>query len=121
MIDPGLVGSMDFYPSHPQGHEPNTARAEDAQGTPTQSHISPSKLAYEANNTTEGFVPTSLRLLPDHYDGEMEREKEKERARDREKHTERVGDIESARATERNRDRERERTRFEQVNNAKEG
>jgi len=34
MIDSGLVGR-------------GTARAEDAQGTPTQSHISPSILVYE--------------------------------------------------------------------------
>ena len=50
MIDSGLVGSTDFHSSHPQGHEHSgrgTTRAEDAQGTPTQSHISPSILVYE--------------------------------------------------------------------------
>ena len=36
MIDSGLVGG-------------GAARAEDAQGTPTQSHISPSILVYEDN------------------------------------------------------------------------
>ena len=53
----GLVGSTDSHSSHPQGHEPEhhafspdgrgAARAEDAQGTPTQNHISPSILVYE--------------------------------------------------------------------------
>ena len=38
MIDSGLVGSTDFGRG--------TARAEDAQGTPTQSDISPSILVY---------------------------------------------------------------------------
>jgi len=55
LIDSGLVGSTDFHSSHPQGHEPEhhaftgrgTTSAKDAQGTPTQSHISPSKLVYE--------------------------------------------------------------------------
>jgi len=52
VIDSGLVGSTNFHSSHPQGHEPEhsergTTRAEDAQGTPTQSHISPSILVYE--------------------------------------------------------------------------
>ena len=55
VIDSGLVGSTDFHSSHPQWHEPEhhafsgrgAARAEDAQGTPTQSHISPSILVYE--------------------------------------------------------------------------
>ena len=41
VIDSGLVGSTD------SGR--GTARAEDAQGTPTQSHISPSILLYEDN------------------------------------------------------------------------
>ena len=40
VIDSGLVDSTDF-----SGR--GTARAEDAQGTPTQSHISPSILVYE--------------------------------------------------------------------------
>ena len=43
MIDSGLVGSADFHSSHPHGHEPESGRgatrAEDAQGTPTQSHV----------------------------------------------------------------------------------
>jgi len=55
LIDSGLVGSTDFHSSHPQGHAPEhhafsgrgTTRAEDAQGTPTQSHISPSILVNE--------------------------------------------------------------------------
>ena len=38
VIDSGLVGSTDFH---------STTRAEDAQGAPTQSHISPSILVYE--------------------------------------------------------------------------
>jgi hypothetical protein len=42
MIDSGLVGFTDF---HSLGR--GTARAEDAQGTPTQSHTSPSKMVYE--------------------------------------------------------------------------
>ena len=46
MIDSGLVGSTDFHSSHPQGHGRGTARAEDAQGTHTQRHISLSILAY---------------------------------------------------------------------------
>ena len=44
LIDAGLVGSTDF---HSSGR--GTTRAEDAQGTPTQSHISPSILVYEEN------------------------------------------------------------------------
>ena len=40
VIDSGLVGSTDFYGR-------GAARAEDAQGTPTQSHISPSIVVYE--------------------------------------------------------------------------
>jgi len=59
VIHSGLVGSTHFHASHPQGHEPEhhgwreegsgrgTARAEDAQRTPTQSHVSPSILVYE--------------------------------------------------------------------------
>ena len=39
-MDSGLVGSTDGR---------GAARAEDAQGTPTQSHISPSILVYEDN------------------------------------------------------------------------
>ena len=45
MIDSGLVGSTDFSFITGRG----TARAEDAQGTPTQSHILPSILVYEDN------------------------------------------------------------------------
>ena len=41
MIDPGLVGPTDFHSGR------GAARAEDAQGTPTQIHISPSILVYE--------------------------------------------------------------------------
>jgi hypothetical protein len=49
--DSGLVGSTDFFSSYPQGHEPEhcgrgSARADGAQGTPTQSHISPNILEY---------------------------------------------------------------------------
>jgi len=40
-----LVGSTDLHSSHGRG----AARAEDAQGTPTQSHISPRILVYEDN------------------------------------------------------------------------
>ena len=53
VIESGLVDSTDFHSSHPHGHQPQhlsgrgTTRAEDAQGTPTQSHISPSILACE--------------------------------------------------------------------------
>jgi len=46
VIDSGLVGSTDFHSSHPQAGR-GTTRAEDAQGTPTQSHISPSIVVYE--------------------------------------------------------------------------
>jgi len=42
LIGSGLVGSTDL---HSSGR--GAARAEDAQGTPTQSHISPSILVYE--------------------------------------------------------------------------
>ena len=49
-INSGLVGSMDFHSSHPQGHHGRGAmRAEYAQGKPTQSHSSPSILVYEDN------------------------------------------------------------------------
>ena len=41
VIDSGLVGSKDFFSGR------GTTRAEDAQGTPAQSHISPSILVYE--------------------------------------------------------------------------
>ena len=41
MIDSGLDGSTEFLSGR------GAARAEDAQGTPTQSHISPSLLVYE--------------------------------------------------------------------------
>ena len=40
--------------------ERGTARAEDAQGTPTQSHISPSILVYE--DSTVSAVPTRVRV-----------------------------------------------------------
>ena len=46
MINSGLVGSTDFSGRC-------AARAEDAQGTPTQSHISPSILVYEDNNNNK--------------------------------------------------------------------
>ena len=49
LIDSGLVGSTDFHSSHPQGHGRGAARAEDAHGTPTQSHISQSILVCEEN------------------------------------------------------------------------
>ena len=43
VIDPGLVGSTGF-------HGGGAARAKDAQGTPTQNHISPSTLVYETTH-----------------------------------------------------------------------
>ena len=51
LLDSGLVGSTDFHSSHPYGHEQGegTTIADDAQGTPTQSHVSPSILEYEDN------------------------------------------------------------------------
>ena len=56
----GLVGSTDFRSSHPQGHVPGrgAARAEDAQGTPTQSDISPSILIYEDYPSTHQVPPS---------------------------------------------------------------
>ena len=45
MVDSGFVGSTDFHSAHPQGR--GTTRAEDAPGTPTQSHKSPSTLVSE--------------------------------------------------------------------------
>jgi len=53
-IDSGLVVSTDFRSSHGRG----SARADDAQGTPTQSHISPS-IVYEDNDETR-FSRTDL-------------------------------------------------------------
>ena len=52
MIDSGLVGSTDG----------GTTRAEDAQGTPTQSHISPSILVYEENHASIFGVKTISQL-----------------------------------------------------------
>ena len=49
VTDSGLVGSTDSHSSHPQEHGRVAARAGDAQGSPIQSHISPSKLVYEGN------------------------------------------------------------------------
>ena len=49
MIDSGLVGSTDF-----SGR--GAARAEDAQGTPTQNHVSPSILVYEEKTRVEGLT-----------------------------------------------------------------
>ena len=41
-----------------------TARAEDAQGTPTQSHISPSILVYEdTNRERAGFLEPRVELV----------------------------------------------------------
>ena len=59
VIDSGLVGSTGFHSSHPQGHELSgrgTTRAEDAQGTPAQSHISPSILGYEDKHQEPPFL-----------------------------------------------------------------
>jgi len=41
LVDSGLVGSTDFHSGR------DAMRAEDAQGTPTQSHIPPRILIYE--------------------------------------------------------------------------
>ena len=51
VVDSGLVGSAD------SGR--GTTRAEDAQGTPTESHLSPSMLVYEDNilSNTYDFEP----------------------------------------------------------------
>ena len=59
-----MVGSTDFHSSHPQEHEPGrgAARAEDAEGTPTQSHVSPSILVYEDNS--ENQVWTNSHVWP---------------------------------------------------------
>ena len=57
LIDAGLVGSISGR---------GAARAKDAEGTPTQSHISPSILVYEEKNTAKplGIRSTSsLSLL----------------------------------------------------------
>ena len=51
VIDSGLVGSTDFGRG--------TVRAEDAQGTPTQSHISPSILVYEEKTFADEGVPSA--------------------------------------------------------------
>jgi len=67
MIDSGLVGSTDFHSSHPQGHSGRgTTRADDAQGTPTQSHTSPSILVYEDTCTmwsSDAFPVTHTTLF----------------------------------------------------------
>jgi len=52
MLDSGLDGSTDFGRG--------AARAEDAQGTPTQSHTSPSILVYEANLVEMSVYEMSL-------------------------------------------------------------
>jgi len=45
-----------------------TARAEDAQGTPTQSHISPSILVYEDKKALRSRLDTLLEdVHGDHY------------------------------------------------------
>ena len=54
MIDSGLVTTTDFHSSHPQGR--GAARADDAQGTPTQSHISPSIQVYEENTRADSLL-----------------------------------------------------------------
>jgi len=65
VIDSGLVGATDFHSSHPQGYDAGrgVTTAEGAQGTPTQSHISPSILVYEdkleARSTRGGPSPLS--------------------------------------------------------------
>ena len=63
MIDSGLVGSTDFHSSHLQGYESGrgTERADDAQGTRTQSHISPSILVYEEYPPVSGKSPERRR------------------------------------------------------------
>ena len=55
MIDPGLVGSTDFSLITSTGM--GNARAEDAHGTPTQSHISPSTLVYEEKHGQVWYKP----------------------------------------------------------------
>ena len=50
-IDSGSVGSTDFHSSHPQGR--GAATADDAQETPTQSHISSNILLYEDYPTAD--------------------------------------------------------------------
>jgi len=68
VIDSGLVGSTDFHSSHPQGHEGSergAARAEDAQGSPTQSHISPIILVYEGKPGVYNTPRDTKRKHPD--------------------------------------------------------
>jgi hypothetical protein len=67
-IDSGLVGSTDCHSSLLG----DAARAEDAQGTPTQSHVPPSILVYEDYSgpcTTSGLhfpvkVPKYFKVFP---------------------------------------------------------
>ena len=61
VIDSGLIGSTDFHSSN-SGR--GTARAEDAQGTPTQSHISPSILVYEEKHVKKlGIGAVQQRII----------------------------------------------------------
>ena len=61
MIDSGLVGSTNFL-SFITSTGRGTTRAEDAQGTPTQSDISTSILVYE-DNFSEGSGSESVRVM----------------------------------------------------------
>jgi len=56
MIDSGLFGLLSWYPAGRVA-----TRADDAQGSPTQSHISPSILVYEDKGA--GIVPGESSLL----------------------------------------------------------
>jgi len=60
LIESGLVGSTDFLSSHLAGRV--AASAEDAQGTPTQSHISSRVLAYEDNDSAFGIWGLGFRV-----------------------------------------------------------
>ena len=65
MIDSGLDGSTDFHSSHPRGR--GTMRAENAQGTPTQSHISPSILVHEHKPFAYGRLRHQLAAVESVY------------------------------------------------------
>ena len=56
MVDSGLVGSTNF-PGR------GAARAVDAQGTPTQGHVSPSILVYEDDQALEETMVSFLRAF----------------------------------------------------------
>ena len=60
VLDSGIIGSKDFRGS---------TRAEDAQGTPTQSHISSSLLVYE--DYSSGFKGLGFRGEGDRLTAEM--------------------------------------------------